>query len=152
MRKIYIYLLFSIVLFAQVDTNELQWVDAQIEAIKPERRGIEDDVISSLKNPFVSLVVEDKKLTKTKKSFKKKKYIKKIYHKKYIKLPQDAPKFHLSAILNDSVLINDSWYKVGQKIKNYLIKEVKSTQVTLLKGSRVIILSTDTKNNTLKYR
>ena len=142
-------------LVLNISANELNWVDEQIEAIKPPRKGVDNKTIKNLKDPFVFL---KEKITTKKNTTKKtittryitKSYAKRIFTKQKIK-KRDVT-FVLEAIINNNALINKKWYKMGQKVDNYTIKEVNPTQVILLKGSKHITLSTDTQNTTLKFR
>jgi len=136
-------ILFSLLSISIAD--ELQWVDKQIEVIKPKRKGISSKDIDKLKDPFVFL----SKRPTYYKSYKSKKYKTKRYTK--TTKTNSTTKLHLEAIMNRSALINQKWYKVGQKVQNFKIKEISPTKVILLKASRVMILSTDTKNTTLKF-
>jgi len=148
------FLLFSFLLLS-VNANELNWVNEQIEAIKPHKQGITNKIITNLENPFIFL---KKKRIKTKTKNTKnstttkitKTYTKKLYTK--IKIKKNTLKFVLEAIINNTALINKKWYKIGQKIDNYTIKEVNPNQVILLKGSKYITLSTNTQNTTLKFK
>jgi len=129
------------------NTNELAWVDEQIEAIKPPRIGLSPKDIGQLKDPFI-LLVEKKEDKKTKTAAKAKKsskynYKKKIHRRRY--------HFSLEAIMNKSALINGKWYKEGSYIHGYKIAKVDSKQVILTKGSKKITLSTISQKKNLKF-
>ncbi len=136
-------------------SSELQWVDEQIEAIKPPRIGVSDELLKSLKNPFIFLnsenisISEKKGTTREKKSYT----TKKVYSKS--KKPKRKPKiyytdknFTLNAIMNRSALINSQWYKIGAKVLGYTVYSIKAQSVILKRKNRQIILSTksDIKN------
>jgi len=135
--------IFSINLLA----NELAWVDEQIEAIKPPRKGIPENTIAKLKNPFIFLEVKtEKKKTHTIKhtSYKKSVY-KRVKHAYSVKLS-------LEATMNSSALINGKWYKKGEKVHGYILKEVNVKTVLLIKGKKKITLSILSKNKNLKIK
>ncbi|MEA1956417.1 MAG: hypothetical protein U9N02_07995 [Campylobacterota bacterium] len=153
MKTLIITILF---LLSTLNCDELKWVDEQIEAIKPAREGIDDNIISQLKDPFIFLDIKKEKES-TKQNNKKRKVTKKsnITRKKYrrTKIYKSTDlKFNLEAIINKTALINDKWYKIDQKIGTYILKEINKNHVVLIKGVKTIILSTDTQNKTLKFK
>ncbi|MDD5373881.1 MAG: hypothetical protein PHO62_10715 [Sulfurimonas sp.] len=149
-----IALFLSTTLFA---FSELEWVDQQIEAIKPPRKGVE---ILNIEDPFVFLqksraevkkdgtvasapqiaapslkpVCTDSKISKDDKSDAKK------------------DNLSLSTIINSSALIDGNWYKVSDKISSYTVVDISKTTVTLKKGDKELILSTYSKTPTLKFK
>jgi adenine-specific DNA methylase len=132
-----------------LSATELSWVDDQISAIKPPRKASK---ISNIKNPFVFLekngyvkkepVLEEKVVSTTN---AKGEIVKKVIKAK--------PKpLVLNAILNSSALINGKWYKKNDKIRSYRVVSIDKSSVTLKSGDRRMILSTNTKNKTLKFK
>ena len=153
MKTIIFIFLYLIFLLSDASSNELKWVDEQIQSIKPNRQGISNKDIDKLKNPFILLKKQDIKITnKTTKRITRTKKVKYIYKQKTYKKTKKDTSFILEAIMNKTALINKKWYKVGDKINNYIIKEIAPTQVVLIKGSKHIILSTNTQNLTLKFK
>jgi len=140
--------------------DELSWVNEQIEAIKPQRVGVKDSEITKLKDPIIFLNYKDTKVVKksSSKIVKKsttKRYIKKSYKPKKVTKSvskKSSVRFNLEAIMNRSVLINGEWYAQGDKIGGYKIVEVHNTFVILNKKSKNIMLSTSTKNRTVKFK
>jgi len=148
--KIFISTLLFMTLSTQVLlSNELAWVDEQIEAIKPPRKGISKNTIDILDNPFIFLEV--KKKQKKAKISTSKKYVKKTSSKKKIR-KHYSHKLTLEAIINSSALINGKWYKKGEKVYGYVLKEVNIKSVLLTKGKKRVILSTLSKNKNLKFK
>ena len=133
--------------------DELQWVDQQINAIKPPRKGVDSAIISKIKNPFIKLNNQQiKKKTKTTKTIKiYKPPPKKIYKIKTKTKKTNRYNLNLAAILNNTALINGKWYKIGTKVSGFTLKEINQNYVILVDGKRVLVLSTDTKNTTLKF-
>jgi len=135
-------------------SDELTWVDEQIEAIKPPRVGVTSNNIAKIKPPFVFLY--NKKI-KTK-SFKKRtktRYSTKKATKKSSKTMlsnSSSVKLHLSAIINGSALINGRWYKPNDKIYNYKISNIKLTTVLLTNGNKKLVLSTSDSKQNLKFK
>ncbi len=129
--------------------NELTWVDEQIKAIQPARDGVSNKTVSYLEDPFIFFKKQNSKKKIYKKSSKtySKKSSESITAKTYIK------GFSLDAIMNDSALINNKWYKLGQQVGTYTLKEVNRDNIILVKkGTKNIVLSTNTKNRTLKFK
>lgn len=55
-------LILTLTMSTSLFANELHWVDTQVEAIKPPRKGMQTQELAGIKDPFVFLVKkEDKK-------------------------------------------------------------------------------------------
>jgi len=139
----------SILLVSSLCATELSWVDEQIAAIKPPRNGSK---INNIKNPFVFL---------EKNGYVKKKPIIEIKTisttnakgETITKVVKQKPKpLVLNAILNQSALINGTWYKKNQKIRSFTITSVEKSTVILRRGDKRITLSTNVKKQTLKFK
>ena len=136
-----VFLLFTL----NLQSDELQWVDKQIEAIKPPREGVSDSNISLLKDPFIFAngsfaEAPAKKVAKRSKSSKYKSSMKRYR------------RFVLKTIINKSAMINGKWYKIGDKIGIYTLSEVKRNTVVLSYKSKKLVLSTVSKNKNLKFK
>ena len=140
---IILFLLLSINLYS----NELTWVDEQIKAIKPPRKGVSTFLVSKLQDPFVAINKTKKKRKRKSSSYKtpgkKKTLASKLVTKK---------KFTLNAIMNNSALIDNIWYKIGGTVKGYKLTKVDKTFVILTKGKNKLLLSTNSKNQNLKFK
>lgn len=136
-------------------SSDLNWVDEQIEAIKPPRKSVK---VTSLGTPFVflkknkpaekkgskaaprgdarvaSATAAKKTASTAEASVEKKRYL------------------VLSAIMNASALIDGSWYKKSDKIDNYTVTDVSKDSVTLTHGEKVLVLSTASKNPNIKFK
>ncbi len=140
-------LFISLNLFAE---NELKWVDEQIQAIKPPRSGISKSSVNATENPFIFLnrikSKEKRKTTYTRKVNKaqKKSNSAQVY-KKNITL-------RLSAIMNNSALINGRWYKIKDKVGQYTLMEITRKNVLLTYKTKKLLLSTNSKNRSLKFK
>lgn len=152
MKKIYI--LFLIIFSTQLFSNELDWVNEQIEAIKPARKGINNSNISVLKDPFV--FIKEKLKDDDKKDLESKKQDSKIVKTESNKL-KVSPKlkkktYILKAVINKSALINNTWYKVNSKIDKYKLSKIEPTSVLLIKGKTKLVLTTKSKNSNIKFK
>ncbi len=140
-------------------TTELEWVDEQIEAIKPPRKGVN---ISALGSPFVFLEKNKpekegaKKGSRTTGAPAKKAATSKTASSAQTDETADgAPKksaFVLSTIINSSAMIDGNWYKVSDKISNYTVTDITKTSVTLKQGNKELVLSTISTNPNLKFK
>lgn len=143
-------LLLTLLFASNLSANELDWVNEQIEAIKPPRKGV---VVSGISNPFVFL----------KKNMPKEKDTKKTVMTTSAPKPDSsaekpkeeiisAASFDLSVIINSSAMINGNWCKVNDTLKGYIISEISKDIVTLKKDKKLIFLSTTAKKQTLKFK
>ena len=151
MKNLFILLFF--LLSISLTANELQWVDEQIQAIKPPRNAISKAKIDAVKNPFIFLHKTSKKrnpkLAGNKKSTWKKSNSSKSSTNKSVKT---ARSFSLDAIINKSALINGKWYKINSKIGRYTLSSVNTTSVVLSYRKKEIRLSTRSGTNKIKFR
>jgi hypothetical protein len=126
-------------------SDELKWVNEQIEAIKPARTGVSDSKVNATTDPFLFLEkkkvsVSGKTLTSTSKSSSYSR-TKKSYKRA----------LSLDAIINESAMINGKWYELNDKVGNYTLSSVNKRNVVLQYKSSKILLSTDSKNDKLKF-
>ena len=154
MKTFFSILIISTILYS----DDLSWVNEQIDAIKPPRHGLKSSYISKTKNPFVFLDKEAIKTTKSKaKIYKRNKVNKKIKYnskkvnkQKFIK-EKTANDFILKIVLNKAFMINNKWYKEGDKISGYKIIKLNFNTVLLDNKKREIILTTKSQNSKLKF-
>ncbi|MBW6488165.1 hypothetical protein [Sulfurimonas sp.] len=145
--------LFAVILSTSLFAGELEWVDEQIEAIKPPRKGYS---ISGINDPFVFLE-KNKPKSKDKGASSSAPRAKVATAKSASGVKKDegvkkSGSFELSTIINSSALINGSWYKKSDVINSYTISDISKNSVTLKKGDKLLILSTVTKKQTLKFK
>jgi len=141
-----LYTLLILLLSQTLYSNELTWVDQQVEAIKPARVGISEREIAKIKDPFIFLIKEDEKPENLGKKHSKKVQKRSHYVKKY-----HTKRLHLEAILNKSAMINKRWYKEGQWVYGYKLVTVNRTSVVLQKQNKKLLLSTVSKSKNLKF-
>lgn len=148
-------ILITAILSNAIHASELQWVDEQIEAIKPPRKGID---IFKVDSPFIFLEKnrpEVKKEAKTQQANVEISQLKPSIIEQNIKSDNDDIKkdnFNLDAIINLSAMINGNWYKKNDIIDGYVIFNIDKTSVTLKKDTKEIVLSTNIKNSSLKFK
>jgi len=148
MKTIFISLLLFLVV--NLSADELQWVDEQIEAIKPPRSGMQMKELAKIKDPFIfSSTTKSKGQSKRNKRYKKSSYKKPYQNRKQVILNK---KFHLAIIINDSARINNKWYKLGDSISGYTIAKIDSSFVLLTKDKKNFLLSTHSKNTNLNFK
>ena len=140
-----------------LSSNELSWVDTQVEAVKPPRKGMSNAKLAHIKSPFIFLNGKSKK--RYKKYKRKTSYLKSSNKvattssnsSNTIK-QSSSGKFVLSAVINNSALINGEWYKLNDTVSNYKISSVNRTSVVLTRGDRKLVLSTSETKRTLKFK
>lgn len=149
-------ILITTILSNIICANELQWVDEQIEAIKPPRKGIN---IFKVDSPFVFLEknrLETKKETKAQQTNIETSQLKpSTIIEQNIKSDNDdiqEENFNLDAIINLSAMINGNWYKKNDIIDGYVVFNIDKTSVTLKKDTKELVLSTYIKNSSLKFK
>jgi len=140
-------LFISLNLFAE---NELKWVDEQIQAIKPPRSGISKSSVNATENPFIFLnkikSKEKRKTTYTRK-------VNKVQNKSNsVQIYKKNITLRLSAIMNNSALINGRWYKIKDKVGQYTLMEITRKNVLLTYKAKKLLLSTNSKNRSLKFK
>ena len=140
--------------------DELKWVDEQIEAIKPPRVGL---LGVGGADPFIFL---DKNRSTKKGEVKSgENRVVRTFSSSMsgvngvIAAPKPLPPpeltaddFTLSAVMNESVMINGRWYKKDGQVNGFTISSIEKNIVTLTKNKKVIVLSTATKNPSLKFK
>ncbi|MCW8894261.1 hypothetical protein [Sulfurimonas sp.] len=146
MKTISIIIL-SVFLSSTLYSTELGWVDEQVNAIKPPRKGAN---ISSIKSPFIFLQKNKPKSTGSKKSSFAS--AKKTLPTGVALSSVKKPTFLLSTVINSSAMINDAWYKKNDKVNGYTVIDIRKTSVTLKKGDKELTLSTNSKKQTLKFK
>ena len=119
----------------------MQWVDEQIQAIKPPRNAISAAKINAVKNPFIFLNKEVKK-TNSKVTAVKKLRTTNSKSVKSNKVSNTTRSYSLDAIINKSALINGKWYKVNNKVGKYMLSRVNTSSVILSYKKKELLLST----------
>lgn len=155
--KVSKHILIASVLLSTIaySADELAWVDTQIEAIKPPRKGMSSAEVARVKSPFIFL--EKNKSPETQKiNAEKAKNAKENANvastsNGYVS-PDGTRQLFLGAIINNSALINGTWFKKGDKVYGYKLSTLTAKTAILHKGEKKLILSTGNKNSNIKFK
>ncbi len=131
-----ILLILLLILSYELNADELEWVDEQINAIKPPRNGISKSKIDIIRSPFNL----------------KKKPVEVILDKDMNVVAKKEITLSLHAIINKSAFINEKWYKLNDKIDKYTITSIERTIVLLSFKKKTLLLSIKSKNKNLKFK
>ncbi len=129
-----------LVISSKLIANELEWVDEQIDAIKPPRNGINKSKINTIKSPFIY------------KAIKEKEKVASLVNKDTNIITKKEINLSLNAIMNESAFINEKWYKINDKIGKYTITSINRERVILIYKKKTLLLSIKTKNNSIKFK
>ena len=129
-------------------TTDMSWVDQKIEEIKPQRNGMSNSRLASIKSPFIIVkkeVKDDGKKTKVVKTSNGKK------EDKNSPLKKDMSKepLTLQMVLNSSALINGNWLKENEKTRGYTLTQIQSSYVVLERKKKKIKLFISQKTDNL---
>ncbi|MEA3331765.1 MAG: hypothetical protein U9Q29_08750 [Campylobacterota bacterium] len=153
-----LFIVTFLLLTINLSSNELAWVDEQVDAIKPPRSGIKNSTISRLKDPFIFLRKNSSKKEGSKKSSTTRRVVPSSTvasssSAKATKSIAVAKKsLTIDAIMNTSALISGKWYKINDKVGNYTLSSVSRTSVVLTRNGKNLVLSTDSRNLNLKFK
>ncbi|MBU1659025.1 hypothetical protein KKG72_08250 [bacterium] len=145
---------FLLLISINLSSNELAWVDEQVEAIKPARKGESISDIEKLADPFIFL--QKNKSPNKEDAIKVNNRVSTSYSHA-VASPKSETKHHaikqlvLVAVINKSALINDKWYRLNDKIGKYVITDIDRTSVVLTDNHKSLVLSTNSQNKTLKF-
>ena len=148
MKKILLNL--SLILSSVLFCDELSWVDEQVEAIKPPRSGLQIKELSLIKDPFIFLkksVDKDKKNVKSTVALKRTSIARPRKRKRQI----HNKVLSIGAIMNNSVMINGGWYKVGDIMNGYRVSRLTFNTVLLIKNKKKLLLTTKSRSQTIKF-
>jgi len=142
-------------------SNELSWVDEQVQAIKPARHGINRHELSKITDPFIFLKKNRGEDDEEKKTEPTQKQISNIVNPQAM-VTHTVASFHtkpiqkrgltLEAILNKSVMINGRWYKLHENVRGYIISDISTNSVLLTKNKKSLLLTTKTRNTKIKFQ
>lgn len=129
---------------AQVDVNkgeELSWVDEQIKAIIPPRKGISIEYIDGVIQPFIFVVVD--KTGKPGVAGSKTSGIRAFKG-------TWKPSLRVTIILNSKALISGRWYSVNDRVQGYKVAAIGKNTVSLVKNKKTKILSIKQDNKNIQ--
>ena len=128
-------------------SNELSWVDEQIQAIKPPRVGMQSRAVSSIKDPFIFL-----SNSKTKSQTTRVQSTNIVNSAPIAKVALPKKSLSLEIVMNNTAMINGNWYKTGDFIHGYKIVKIGRISVTLNNQNKKLLLSTKSSSNKLKFQ
>ena len=137
-------------------SNELSWVDEQVEAIKPARSGMKSRDISKVKDPFIFLLKNknEEDIAKIESTVAKAPSNTVIVstNKKTPKVKSVNKILALGVIMNNSAMISGDWYKVGDLVNGYTVSNISAKNVLLSKNKKELLLSTKSISKKLKFQ
>ncbi len=146
MKTFFITVVF--LLTVNLSSDELTWVDEQVEAIKPPRTGMKSRELSVVKDPFIFLK-KNRTVSKNKKSStQKNSATKKVANSTIVKKKKSLS---VTMLMNSSAMINGKWYRVGDTINGYKVSKMDKDSVLLTKKSKKLLLSTNSKSKNLNF-
>ena len=105
------------------DSANTEWVDKQVQAIKPPRSGVSHTAINRIKSPFLYVYKKSTSAGTVSKDGT---------------TPQSASSqakpLQLAAVMNNSALINGTWYQISDKVRGYSIEKIETDSVLLMSG------------------
>ncbi len=147
-----------LLLTVNLSSDELSWVDEQVEAIKPPRIGMKSRELSILKDPFIfltknkSIKPENKNARRSSTSNARRSIPTHTTSSTKNIIKKKKALFTLTAIINTSAMINGKWYKIGDITNGYKVSKIDSTSVLLTKKSKKLLLSTNSKSKNLNFK
>jgi hypothetical protein len=135
------YLILSFILFFTLNASELSWVDTQIDAIKPPRKGMSSSEITGINSSFIYLKKEKEKKRSSYRG-----------SRNGIKAKVAPKRLILSAIINNSALINGKWYRLNDKVRNYRLSNINRASIVLTNGKKKLVLTTNDISKNIKFK
>jgi len=149
------FITIALLLTANLNSSELDWVNEQVEAIKPPRIGMKNRELSTLKDPFIFLKKNRTDKPKGKNVAKKSRSTSSLNRATVASGKKTTLKkkssLSVSLLMNSSAMINEKWYRVGDKINGYKISKIDSTSVLLIKNKKKLLLSTSSESKNLNF-
>lgn len=153
-------LILSLLASASLLSDELSWVNEQVQAIKPARQGMNNRDIRIIKDPFIFLAKnrgkEDPETPLKEQSTKVKTSSSNQITQKTQVIPKNGKSVNkiltLSLIMNNKAMINGEWYKLGDTVNGFKITELDRNSVLLTKKKKQILLSTKSVSHNLHFK
>lgn len=149
-------IILSFIFTTSLVSNELSWVDEQVQAIKPARIGMKSRDISRIKDPFIFLLKnrDEEEITAIKSDEVKEpsKSIITSTNTESKKVKTVNKVLTLEVIMNSSAMISGDWYKVGDLVNGYRVSSISPKTVLLRKDQKELLLSTKSINKKLKFQ
>jgi len=137
MKTMLLLLTLPLIALAQNTQPDLKWVDEEIAAIKPPRKGVQQSALRGLKDPFRAQLILNQPPGKPGKAVA-------------VRRPAPKPLTLESVINSNTARIDGKWYKQDDKIYGYTIQKIERDSVLLKKNKKQITLSLKAKNKQIK--
>lgn len=127
---------------AQTNTKQadMKWVDDEVAAIKPPRKGVTADALSGLHNPFADALLLNQPPQEEGAA-----------PAMPVPTPADNTNFNLFAVMNaQKALIDGTWYQVDDKVHGYTVDKIGNDSVSLKKKRRKIELTLKAQNENIQ--
>lgn len=140
MKAKLILLTLPLLAIAQNTHPNLQWVDEEVAAIKPPRKGVQTSALRGLKDPFAAqLLLNQPPIAEGEQPAI------------VANTPEEQNNLTLQAIMNGhSALIDGKWYRQDDKIYGYVIRKIDRDSVLLQRKKKKLKLSLNVKNDNIK--
>ena len=131
-------LLLPLTIFAESVQPDMKWVDQEIDAIKPPRKGVASGALLGLKDPFLTQLILNQPPSEGTKAV-------------VIKPRRQERPFTLEAVINSrTAMIDGKWYKQDEKVHGYTIQSIGRDNVLLQYKKKQIKLSLVKHNKNIK--
>jgi hypothetical protein len=137
MKTMLLLLTLPLIALAQNTQPDLKWVDEEIAAIKPPRKGVHSSALRGLKDPFRAQLILNQPPGKPGKAVA-------------VRRPKPKPLTLQSVINSKTARIDGKWYKQDDKIYGYTIQKIERDSVLLQKKTKQIMLSLKAKHKQIK--
>ncbi|WP_345970866.1 MULTISPECIES: hypothetical protein [Sulfurimonas] len=133
MKTKLLLLTLPLIVLAEGMQPDMKWVDDEIAAIKPPRKGVHASALYGLQDPFRAQLILNQphkaKATGT-----------------YVKRPKQRYMTLESVINSRTALIDGKWYKEKDTIYGYVITKIERDSVLLQKKKKEVTLTLKKKN------
>jgi hypothetical protein len=136
MKKLLILPIIPMILLGS-NNKDLEWVDKQIEAIKPPRTGVVFATVNRTKSPFY--FPSDYVVTEKGKKVKR-------------RARTTWRPLKLNMVLNKSAMIGGKWYKEGDRFRQYKVEKISTDSVLLTSGTKQLKLQIKRENPKIKLQ
>ncbi len=120
-------------------SKELSWVDEQIKAILPARKGVSNSYIDGIHPSFIFVVVKSVTVNGQPKT-NSSRFFKRSW----------KPSLKVTLIINSKAFINKRWYGINDKVQGYKIKSIGDSKVVLVKNGKTKTLSMKKDNKNIQ--
>lgn len=142
--RLLVILLFSDVALADETDRDLKWVDKEIAAIKPARKGMSNAQMVNLDNPFATQLL-----------LKQPPGSNQPQRTRILSHVTDTGKqdFNLQAIFNNNkALVDGLWLRRGSSIEGYTVRTIGKDYVVLTRKGKRLTLTLNPMNENIKIK